>query len=318
MNRSAKKTDKMSTSALSLLYISVRIPTILFNHLYMLLGAHTQLEDHLLVIFAKKGALTVHEITQHLKKRERTATIQGIYRVLRKLQRNGVVIKEKQRFSLRIPWVLDLAELVTDMENTYLTDRYLGQLLPNDKQPKRSWRFTQLAKLNDFWSQILLAMAKMSQTKISLDYSPHTWYELLQMSQEHQFIKTYYGNLKREYVIVGSTSFLDKYTYRTWGEDIMAHNRTYFAAPEYRIIKDPSKYVSVMDDYVLVVKLDKDTVKRIEDLYTSVIAQEQVDIPLLTDALSKPVNARIVIQKHPQKAKQIYRKFEKIFGPLDK
>ncbi len=75
----------------------------------MLLGSNNDLENALLVALSSRTVATVPQMAAELSKKNLKPTIQGIYRALRKLRLEGVVVKEHDGYSIRIPWILDMA-----------------------------------------------------------------------------------------------------------------------------------------------------------------------------------------------------------------
>lgn len=282
----------------------------------MLLGVKKNLEDHIIVCLSRGGNQTVKQIGQWLvKKHAIHVTEQGIYRVLRKLHDDGIVVKEKNLFSLRIPWLLDLSALVDRMQETYLQESYLREILPEEGE-RYSWYFTDLTKMNSFWSQLLLAMAKKSDSSIALNYSPHLWYELTQQEQEAQFQRVFFDTIRAAFTIIGNKTFLDKYS-ATILSDEYKKNQYYFADPGSVLIdKNASLYIDVVDDYVLCTKMDQDISDHIDRLYQETTPHTDLHSTNLLDIFANKARIKMVLRRDPKKA-AIYRKrFEKIFGPL--
>jgi len=280
----------------------------------MLLSNQQQLEDLIVLLLAKKERRSALQIQQALKKKyDVCATIQGIYRVLRSLQKTGVVVKEKQLYSLNMSWVLTMGDLANQMEQVYFQEHHLYQLLPDPMQKKRKWHFRTLYKAADFWGQLLVAMAYAAPSpRIALNYSPHIWYELLVTRKEQQFVHSYHKLIDREYVIVGHRTKYDKES------GFLPDRETeviYYAQPEERIEKNDAHYIDVIGEYVFRVTLPNDIVERIHALYQKETAPTTHEILSLLQARTR---VRIQVTHDPAKARLYYKKFEKIFGPLDK
>lgn len=100
----------------------------------MFLGDNKNLENIITLLLAKHGELEAENIWKKIKPE---ISIQGIYRVLRKLQKEGVIIKAKQKYSLRIPWILDLSDLINKTEKIYLQEKYIAKFLPTKNKQKK-------------------------------------------------------------------------------------------------------------------------------------------------------------------------------------
>ncbi|PIZ95298.1 MAG: hypothetical protein COX81_01195 [Candidatus Magasanikbacteria bacterium CG_4_10_14_0_2_um_filter_37_12] len=281
----------------------------------MLLGSKQDIQEHIVFLLSNCSRLSAKKIQKKLDTSKVKATVQGIYRALRCLQEDGVITKEKQAYSLRTPWILDLAKLLDTMENTYLDQDYHDLLLPNQKKEKRVWYFTNMLQMNNFWSQLLIIMANKSKTGIALSYCPHTWFENLQINQESQYRRNYFS-LVKQFSIVGSNFFLDKYTVskRPNQKD---QEETYISVKAKEIIKNPNLYIDVIDDIVLEIKFDKRSTNLVEDCYKMIENEKDID-KILSCILKQKNKIKVTLQKNQKKAECYYKKFEKIFGPLKK
>lgn len=285
----------------------------------MLLGANHSLEDTVIPLIAQKGRTTAQDLHQKIGKQHAEVTIQGIYRVLRKLQKEGVIVKEKKVYSLRIPWLLDIMLLVDTMEKTYLQENYMSHLLPMEEGQQRIWYFTNNLKMSDFWSQLLLAMAKKSDKKISLNYCPHAWFHLVQKEQEEQFVKTFLQSIHKDYIIIGGKTALDQYTAKALSP--YEAECSYLANPDEYIEKDRSKYICIIGQFVLIISLEPQVATKIDTFYKDVWHSDEISsadmLHLLSDLLTERTKIKIVLKNNHILAKKYYKKFEKVFGPLE-
>ncbi len=279
----------------------------------MLLGPKQDIQEHIVSSLSYRSRLNAEEIQKELKQKKIEVTIQGVYRALRCLQEEGIITKEKQVYSLRIPWVLDLSNLLGVMENTYLNQDYHSLLLPQQNKEKRVWYFTDMLKMNNFWSQLLTTMANKSKSGVALSYCPHTWFENLHASQESQYRRTYF-QLVKQFSIVGSESFLDRYTVtrRSKNKD---EEETYISEKSREMFKDPDQYMDVIDDMVLTIKFDKRSINLIEDCYKMIEKEDDIE-KILKGVLKQKNKIRLTLQKDPKKSEIYHKKFEKVFGPL--
>jgi len=68
----------------------------------MLLGTKETIQDKIILYLTKHPNSAAEHIHRAIEKKQ-TVSIQAIYQALRSLQREGVVVKEKTSYSLRIP-----------------------------------------------------------------------------------------------------------------------------------------------------------------------------------------------------------------------
>lgn len=276
-----------------------------------------RLEDKIVKALATQSTLTTIQIQQKLETTGTLATLQGIYRILSKLIECGVVIKDKQSFSLRIPWIFDLAHMVNQMEETYLHEKYIWSILPKSQSQRRVWHFSDLQKANNFWSQLLLTMAYHEQQHIYLHCSAHLWMNLLHRTQEEQFLHSLFKHIKRSYVIITNKTFLDK-LYTPYTTSDSCKENIYLATQEEdKLIHDSTQHIDVIGEYVLHTYLSKDLALAIENIYSDITNIKKFDeIAVQKKLASLRGSIKMTLKKAPVVSTRYYKRFERIFGPL--
>ncbi len=274
----------------------------------MLLHAQENLEDFIVKALAIKPALSADALQKLVHQAAgKRFSIQGIYQKLRKLQRGGVVVKAKQSYSLRLPWILDVISFSDSLSLTYFKNQGDLSLLPHTGK-KVSWKFTNLLRLNDFWSQILLLLFKHSKTKKLLGSHAHPWYHFAQPKQEEQYIKSVGLIGGALYLIIYGDTYLDKWAEPYWKKHVV-----------YSFGKNPLKlpvnrYVNLMDDYVLTITFDHATTSKIETLYKNTTSEQDVRVEDVLEVFHGKVNARFQIEHNAKRAGVLRKKFERFFG----
>ena len=281
----------------------------------MLLGNNDNLENTLLLALSENKVATVSQVLEELKRRKLKPTIQGIYRVLRKLQIEGIVVKERENYTIRIPWILDLGDFVKNVEDKYLKSAYFKNLIPKKEKEKLSWNFTSIFKLNDFWSQLAIVLIENSKEKILLNYHPHPWFYLIQSHQEYQYIKTSSEYLKKRYTVIGGREYLDNWAIQFW----QRLNIEYFLAPREKwLTQDRTKNISIIDDCLLIIKYDKNIADEIDSLYKKVKGPDQLNAQEVLSVFQTRIKGKIILQKNAKTTNLYKKKFEKLFGQIYK
>lgn len=274
----------------------------------MILRANENLEDLIVKILAQYPDISASEIFKNIDTTNKTYSLQGIYKELKKLQNEGVVVKYKQTFSLRLPWVLEFVSLADTVEYQYI--RRISNQIP-DYKDKQIWHFTNLLRLNDFWSQILLQLIQQSKTRTVLAWNPHPWFHLAQKEQEAQFIKALELTKSTMYVIVGGNTFLDVWTKQFWKEPTVVHSfsKGPFDAKQ-------QEYINVIDQYIITVKLSKDMADIIDGIYKKTQEIGVHNIFEIVELFNTRTSAKIILEKNPRKAQKITRQFKQFFGNI--
>lgn len=287
------------------------------TYIFMLTSNQLTAEDTIVHFLSKGGNKTAQAILDHLHTQNHEITLQGAYRILRKLEETGVIIKLQKTYALKIAWLLDLSALVDTMENTYLQQQFAANLIPVEDKAKISWHFNDLQKMNNFWCQILLSLAHINTLGYSLSIAPHIWLERLHLEhQENQFRKNYL-TLVKEYCLVESKSFLD--TYINKKHKIEKDKEEYYLAPQdEHISKQRNKYIDVVGDYIVTVTFDEKTTQLLDKEYERMESLEDVlsfDVPRI---FTRSMRIKLLLKKDIKQAANYRRKFNRLFGPLTK
>lgn len=284
----------------------------------MVFGTPQSLDNSVIKILATEGNSTAEDMLSTLRRDGHALTIQGMYRVLRRLQDGGVVIKEKMTYTLHLPWIIELTQFVERTEQVYFNEQYLAQLLPTTIGERRIWRFTNLFKIVDIWTHVLLATAKaptFGPRPTALTITPHLWFAFSHTAHWLQFKKSFLSCVGTQYTIIGSQTFADKYLNALL--KIPSQEHSYLSPPEDYPEKDRSVYRSIIGDYIISLKLDEETTRLIDTLFLDIKSEEDIRLIDIFELFTGKVRASLVIKKDPVKARRYWKKFERVFGPID-
>jgi predicted transcriptional regulator len=284
----------------------------------MLLGAKQNAEDFIIQILSQHGEYTAEDLKAIIAQQWHTdISVQGVYRVLRKLYIEGIVVKQRQFYSLRVPWILQISELLDRMEDTYLKEKFLVRYLPETNEEQYKWIFSNLIKLSDFYTQLVLAMIHSVPGSTLYQCYDHPWFTLSQLDQGSYVNGLLLEKTHAQYALISGNSFLDKYTTTQW--ELFDNLYYHHVKGDHDILeKHPGKYVSVVDPYVLIITLDTHTTKRIEDFYASITSVDQLKTERIMKLCTEKIRAKVVIKRDPEIVERYKKRFYKVFGPEKK
>ncbi len=274
----------------------------------MLFDDDQQLEERIVRVLGVKPQLTANELLKLVNKKK-SYSIQGLYKELKKLEYGGVVSKEKKQYSLRIPWVLETIDFSAKLNSRYISGAQDIISLPVMGK-KSIWHFSNLQKLNNFWSQVLLFLVQKVDDRRLFSVMEHPWYHLIFTEQEQQFIDAVERTKTQLYIINKRKTYLDKWVEQFWNE---SHIEYSFDSRPLR--NNPKNvYLNAIGDYVLTVKLDDAITKDIEQVYNSTVNAEAVNHSEIFQVFNQRVKATMWLEYHPTKAKRITGAFRRHFG----
>lgn len=279
----------------------------------MLLGAKQSVEDFIIQILAQHGDYTAEDLQAIIEEQwKQRISIQGIYRVLRKLYSDGIVVKQRRFYSLRIPWILHISEMVDRMEDTYLKESFLVRYLPKHSSESYKWIFTSLPKLSDFYTQLLLAAVHNNPTSIVYQYYPHPCFSLPDLQHNRYVHSHVLERIQTNYVFIKGTSFLDKYTTADWE---LFHNLFYVHHKEGtpHIETHLGKYIAIVDPFIIFITFDPHTTRRIESFYESVHSVSDLKFDSIINFCVQKIRARVSIQQNHELVEKYKKKFKRVF-----
>lgn len=278
----------------------------------MILQGQQNLEERIVTFLAKKANSTVEDIHRKIAKESRSYSFPAIYKELGKLEFQGVVVKEKKRYSLRLPWVLDFLSLADSANHSYLQSPTLASVFPKEGE-KKIWHFSDLLRLNNFWAQTILVLLNRSSSKILYTWMPHSWFNLAYQEQETQYLKSLKHAESRQYLICGGNTPLDHWTEQFWKQ---SHTEYSFSKGVFENDKDV--YWNIVDEYVFKVTLDPEMTRRIDGLYRKVKTLDQIDLSKMFGLFSQRVKAVMTLEHNPKRAELLKNRFKRFFGIREK
>ena len=269
----------------------------------MLLSASENLEDFIVRTLAARPSASVSELHEYICGSYRRYSTAALYKELRKLQEQGVVVRRKDQLSLSLSWVFNLVELCDSMYDTHIAAPSAGEILPEPGEIK-SFTFSTLAKVDDFWVHAMLIMLQHSKTKRLFQWIPHPWFYLVNSHKSFPFHNALRTAGARIDNIIGGNTFLDRYGQRITTAGVYELN---YAPSKFQDIRN--LYFSVSDTYMLTVHLSKRKAEEIDAFYDSIRSIDQVDVPRVVDLTTRDARTKVTIERKPAKVRKTWNRF---------
>jgi hypothetical protein len=274
----------------------------------MLLRGNDRLDELLVQILGQHGALEVRDLHAACAKIGREVSIQGIYHELRKLQGLGIVLKVGKTFQLSISWASEFVLFADRVYENCINKASARAILPLEGE-KRSWEFTNLLRMDDFWVQIMQTFFVETGNRELFGWIPHPWYYFAQPRKVVDFYRFVKREKRRLYYILGEDTLLARRYVETLSTQIFSHS---FAPSPFTFGKHV--YLDVTRPYIVKVSVDLATAGRIEKLFLSVKNASDLPFVAVDRALNQPARLRIQIIHDDAAAGRMERKFRDFFG----
>ena len=274
----------------------------------MLLRGNDRLDELLVQFLGLHGAMEVSELHAACSKSGRDVSVQGIYHELRKLQKLGIVLKVGVTFQLSISWASEFMLFADRVYENCINSASARAILPLEGE-KRTWEFTNLLRMDDFWVQIMQTFFAETGNRELFGWIPHPWYYFAQPRKVLDFYRFVTRENRRLYYVIGEETFLAHRYVETLSADIFSHS---FAPSPVAFGKHI--YLDVTRPYIVKISVDMATARRIEQLFLSIKDIADLSFVAVDRALNQPARLRVQIVHDDEKARRLERKFRDYFG----
>jgi len=285
----------------------------------MLKGSDQKVEDLILSILAKKPDVSVRSICDELGRTQHNISLQGIYRAIRKLTDEGVLIKQSKQVHINFSWLLQLSEFVHNLLASHVEGvQGFSRILPRTHGEKVRWEFQNIYAMNTFRLQLLLAIALRSPGTPSLSYGPYGWTELVPSKKDEQLRTAYYRTIDKEFGVIPNRTHLESFTSRfhlTSYENIEYYYPSKLKSP---VTKSQNLYLKIIGPYVISLKVESELQKKIQCTYDAITSEHDLGEFDFFEEFPADGKLKLIVEYNEKKSKTFYKKYKRLFGPLDR
>ena len=273
----------------------------------MLLQFENSLEESIVRVLAHSPGISANQLRSLIARQFGSYSIRGVYKELAKLERQGVVLKVKASYSLRLAWVIELSSFVDGLYDRYLSPSIFGVSLGLEKT-KLHWNFKNLIKMDLAATQLILGLVQIYPNKPICLWCPHQWFNLAHGKSISQFFRANEVAGIRRYHIIGGRTYLD-----TLGASYLPPKSIYSSAVSpFEDLR--STYYMLIGEHLLTTKIDQSTTERIEQLFEEVQTSAALKKYPIQDFFEQPVKAKMTLELNPRKTHKIKKQFAEFFG----
>lgn len=262
----------------------------------------------------QKGPLKTKDLIQSVKKISDPITVQGIYKSLRSLKKEGIVLMEKKEVMINQFWLQQMEKFTSLAKHAYrypISDS--GHFLQMEDGDRITYRFKDPVQVDVFWNHILYILFDAIP---NLDrwyaYSSHCWF-LLARRKDELSLKEYMNTRGIKYLFtVGHNTLLDKII----RSDFDGVNSKYHMLTKPLFIEKVNNLgivLNIVGDYIIQAQYDKVTTDKIEKFYKTHAKINKDSIRELEQIVANPGQIKFVIMRNAKKANKLAKLFEKNF-----
>ena len=197
--------------------------------------------------------------------------------------------------------------LLTLRTPTYTSTKYLEQTL-NLNESKASYPFNDFRRLDLFWIQLMMTLQQVYPKEPLFVWCPYQWFYLLHGYAISQFYSASEITGAKRYHIIGNDSFLGRKAIET----LPKNGKYSFSLSPFS--EEIGTYYTLIANYIITVKLDLESTKRIANLFETVKSEKDLKNSNLNQVFGPRIKAKLVLEKNELKARKLKSKFEEFFG----
>jgi hypothetical protein len=263
----------------------------------MLFTSKETVED-IIVRLLSRGKTTPLKLHEAIVLYGENVTVQAVYKALRYLIQDTVVVKSGKYVEISQEWV-------NKVSSTFNTQNTLPQLADGEAA---IYNYKSLVNLDAYWKHLMSALDdKFSQYPVFL-YSPyHIWYHISERAQsESDYFESFAKEHQYAFLVIGNETALDKKFKNEYQNDFLQIDT--WRSSQWK----ETDNLTIINDYIINTILDKKLVEAIKKYYSSALSGEQATVEL-NKVLSAPNISKIKIERNAKKARMLRKKLFKNF-----
>ncbi|MDB5260173.1 MAG: hypothetical protein JWN37_404 [Candidatus Nomurabacteria bacterium] len=243
----------------------------------------------------------------------KNVTSQGIYKALRTLKNQQIVLVSKKEAVLNQSWLQDIQKFALLAEHAYRTPSGDGHFLQMGDGDKITYEFKNPILVDAFWNHVLYVLFDaLPNIDRWYAYASHNWF-MIARKKEELSLRDYMNSREIKYLFTtGNKTPLD----RAITKEFDGNMSQYYMRDSPLFENRPNNLgivLNIIGDYIIEARYDKDITNKIEKFYkeNKVITNE--NIKELESIVSSPSKIRFIINRNKSKAKKLSTLLEKNF-----
>jgi len=225
-------------------------------------------------------------------------TKQGLYKALRQLLKEEVVVKEGKLFILNKTWLSRMKDFIGEGEEA------LGVILP---LKRKTSVLRDAHALDIYWGHLFLTLAETAQGSPLFFFSHYNWAIHERPESELFLYKKSQKTGNKILITFGTDTFLNREFKKKYGNKaVQITIDETFSVPE-------SENMCIVGDYVITTKYNSDIAKELGEFFKKNKTLGSQEKDGLVRILSQVKNPKVIIEKNAKKALVWKRRFAKNF-----
>ncbi len=229
-------------------------------------------------------------------------TIFGVYKILRELKKEYLVIKTEKIYSISEEWKTKLYKNIKSSHEE-------NSLLNIEDGEKIEFKFTSLSGLDYQWKNIMLYIKSINPKYPIFFQMEHQFWTMLndnRKKSEYEYIQSFNKEKSFAFYSVGGNTKFDKSFKKDFSNEYIKINTGE------ELLNNNNKQISIYDEYIIFTIIPELEAKKINNLFESVEKVEDLQKSIENLHIEKR-NIKLVVERNKKKAKILRKKLSKNF-----
>ena len=278
-------------------------------------------ESLILDILSKKAKLSSKEIFEHFsQKYPRKMTIQGFYKVIRKMLDDRILLKDGQLISLDSFWISKLMEFSKNIERTYTSNSLAANNILLEEGEKRVFEFENVIAMDNLWSHGLNLVRQFYATQEHADKNAYSrnYFSVFHISrtESENTNLQYFESSKMEWFMAsGSNTFLnhlptkliEKENYHQFIFDFDSYNKNKEKPLEKNL------WVTLVGDFIFEAQFPKYVFELIAKIYEETQSIGEFNADKISSLFQEPGKAILTVSHDKKRAEQMRKEIKNLY-----
>jgi len=234
-------------------------------------------------------------------------TRQAIYKALRSLLSEEIIIKQKRLILINRVWLSQMRHFITKSERTMGIEKENAIFDPLSFKRKTSIRFKNTESLDIYCGHLILTLADHFKDKPFFFFNHHEWFIYDRPLSETYLYETVAERGYKIFLTLGKDTRLARDFRKGFEkENVQIAIDEFYNVP----ITD---YLCVVEDFIIIARYDKKTAEAINKLMTEADVMDENKLAQLSKITTSCRDARIIITRNKLRAQKIRRALAKNF-----
>lgn len=258
----------------------------------------TQTIEDYIIVTLRESSLSGPELLQLVQK-EKIISKESFYRIMRKLLRDEVLVKNKTVYNLNTRWLEKLSEF---------SNKNAKSNIALDDGDQITYTFKNAESMYNYWAYLYDSLYKNHDTSIPLLlYHSHQWFIYAREEAEKIFFNRFIKQKQNVFLSIGGNSELEKNFKKEWSDKYLHIN----TGISYGLEK--TLYINVIDDYIFKVYTSKKFADDIDTFFTNTREMDENAKKRLIALTERKDKTKLILKRSKKEAELLIHRYKKDF-----